>query len=81
MCEGSSNVTIIANKFAIIARETQKSSQALQGIWLRPILRRCLGCGSHMVASKEVLGGLPISWEACEIITTGRDEVGIALSS
>ena len=28
----------IANKFTIVARETQKSSQALQGLRFRPIL-------------------------------------------
>lgn len=30
---------------------------------------------------KEALRGLPISWEAYEIMVAGRGEVGIALSS
>ena len=38
LSEGPSNATIIVDKFAIVARETQKSSQALQGLRLRPLL-------------------------------------------
>jgi len=41
LSEGPSNATIIVEKFVIVAGETQKSSQDLQGLWLRPILH-CL---------------------------------------
>lgn len=50
------------------------------GVWdlyLPPI--RAISVG--LILSNEVLRGLPISWAACEITTTGRGEVGTAFSS
>lgn len=36
--EGSSNASVIVDKFVIVPSETQESSQTLQGLWLGPIL-------------------------------------------